>query len=214
MKAIPFLVTLLAAQFAFLTATSGQQESKTYPYIDLKWKSWMNEFSEELTAWENVKFGEHCNAFFWSGGKYYELYWTGDPLLGKEQEGAQKSITEILQIATTFIKSDFPAPVADTSQVLGCQSHLVPELNQRIWFVELGVPAAFHTQLGVPFRVVTCIPVSSNGTLLCEMRSGDRKPLLKKQSSEQDGADQPATAPESKSQGNEKPKPESKVRPQ
>ena len=37
---------------------------------------------------------------------------------------------------------------------------------------------------------------------------------LEKRKSEQDGADQPATAPESKSEGNEKPKPESKVRPQ
>ena len=36
----------------------------------------------------------------------------------------------------------------------------------------------------------------------------------KKHKAEQDGADQPATAPESKSEGNDKPKPESEVRPQ
>ena len=38
--------------------------------------------------------------------------------------------------------------------------------------------------------------------------------LKKDQTSEQDGADQPATAPESKPEGKDKPKPESEMRPQ
>jgi hypothetical protein len=38
--------------------------------------------------------------------------------------------------------------------------------------------------------------------------------ILKPLKAQQDGADQPATDPESKSEDNEKPKPESEVRPQ
>lgn len=43
---------------------------------------------------------------------------------------------------------------------------------------------------------------------------GEFEAVLRKPKAQQDGADQPATAPESKSEGEEKPKPESEVRPQ
>ena len=41
-----------------------------------------------------------------------------------------------------------------------------------------------------------------------------KRAIVRKKQAEQDGADQPATAPESKSEGKAKPKPESEVRPQ
>jgi hypothetical protein len=47
-----------------------------------------------------------------------------------------------------------------------------------------------------------------------EMLAGISDNYMKNRISEQDGADQPATAPESKSEGKKKPNPESKVRPQ
>ena len=57
------------------------------------------------------------------------------------------------------------------------------------------------------------VPFFELGNQLNQMTGElDLRPQARK--AEQDGADQPATAPESKSEGNEKPKPESEVRPQ
>lgn len=65
--------------------------------------------------------------------------------------------------------------------------------------------------------------IEDNGSIVgvCVRTEGGPKPrvqqanfILKPLKAQQDGADQPATDPESKSEDNEKPKPESEVRPQ
>ena len=80
----------------------------------------------------------------------------------------------------------------------------------------------FYRQLVIPisrgpFREFRC--KKDGKTLLIETRSEEKEEfqvfcVYKLPATEQGGADQPATAPESTSQGNEKPKPESEVRPQ
>jgi hypothetical protein len=47
-----------------------------------------------------------------------------------------------------------------------------------------------------------------------ERQEASGRRIIRLHKGEQDGADQPATAPVSKSEGKEKPKPESEVRPQ
>ena len=78
--------------------------------------------------------------------------------------------------------------------------------SERFWTEKQHYLVAFHDE--------TLEVICSGIEIVTRTAAGSSIDALNKIKAEQDGADQPATASESKPEGNEKPKPESEVRPQ
>lgn len=146
--------------------------------------------------------------------------------LDKKQDKMVRVIIDYMQNELRFIEGTFVNEFSN--QRFGATSAKTSAFitllrNSGLWEVQVVFrdfgeqDSAFTLSQRTPESLGLVVNSGRKDFLLMDFQGflpGAEEPAAKTPKSEQGGADQPATAPESKSEGKKKPKPESKVRPQ
>ena len=155
----------------------------------------------------------------------FPLYsWRGLTILEHDQKVEDKitsrppsagevlSIPELVELSDAFLRNGFGDDFKLPFYTFSLRSY--PDLHgNNFWQANVTYSIPKNMQDSIGSEVLT-IRMTSRGQILMRIVKSELSRIPKFEEVEQGGADQPATAPELKSEGKDKPQPESKVRPQ